>query len=178
MKKLGTLRLDANGLSQYKAAIDAAQTQLKTAQLSKGEAAGQSYDWHDNAAFDLAQGDESLAQGGLQRLISLGNEIQIVSRGTDRTVADIGDIVTATVQYSPTDIEDSDYILTANYSDNVEGSLDEPIEVSINSPIGSAIYLKKVGEKFSYDVNGRFFNGTIKTFKQIKELNTENEFKR
>lgn len=37
----------------------------------------------------------------------------------------------------------------------------EVFEISINSPLGKAVYQRKVGDNVSYTVNGKVFNVTI-----------------
>ena len=51
-------------------------------------------------------------------------------------------------------------------------------EISINSPLGKSIYQKKVGDRTSYQVNGRIFNVLIKGKELTQERNASKGFGR
>ena len=60
-------------------------------------------------------------------------------------------------------------LLTANYKIDI-GDYDEISEISINSPIGEAIFGKKAGDHTSYKVNNRNFDVEIVSFERSKTI--------
>ena len=166
--RMAKIYLDGKGYEQYESEITTIKAQIIATQKEKSEAAGQAHDWHDNAGFEYAVQEETKLRQQLQILIGKKKDIEIIERGENRNIADIGDIVNAEVEYAPDDIEISNFHLTGNYAINTN-MFDDPMEVSLNSPIGSAIYQKGVGSKFSYDVGNNKVTGTIKSIEELKD---------
>ena len=84
--------------------------------------------------------------------------IEIVESLGDEELIDIGDIVKVDIIFSEDDREEEMFKLVAttpSFSAEIQ-------EVSINSPIGDAIYHKKVGEMATYKVQDRTFTLQIK----------------
>ena len=103
---------------------------------------------------NLLTGELRLKQEQLQRVV-------IVEKHYDIDSIDIGDIVNSNLIYAPDDVEEFDFKLVA-YKGNTRSNI---TEVSINSPLGKAVYQKKVGETVSYSVNGN------EIFVEIKSKN-------
>ncbi|MCL2587674.1 MAG: GreA/GreB family elongation factor [Firmicutes bacterium] len=156
--------LDANGFKQYETAVVELKQKIRDTQLEKNEAAGIAYDWHDNAGFEHAQGQEMRLHQQLRRLQEQGSTFELVERGNDRTVVDIGDTVTVDVEYAPDDIEVSTYHLTGNFKNMSDD------EVSINSPIGESMYGKEAGSEFSFPAGHGVAKGVIVSFEATKKL--------
>lgn len=107
---------------------------------------------------NLLAGELRLKQEQLQRVV-------IVEKHNDMDSIDIGDIVNSNLMYAPDDIEEFDFKLVA-HKGNTRSDIPE---VSINSPLGKAVYQKKVGETVSYSVNGNDI------FVEIKSKNLDFE---
>ena len=85
---------------------------------------------------------------------------EIVENLGDESLIDIGDIVKIDMIFSESDREEEIFKLVAT---NPSFGLDTGIsEVSINSPIGKAMYHKRIGETAQYKVNDRTFTIQIK----------------
>ena len=87
--------LDEHGYAQYEQTIAEAKRKLTEIQREKSEAAGISHDWHDNAGFEFAKVEETKTMGEIQQLLGLRDSIEMIKRGDDRTVVDIGDTINA-----------------------------------------------------------------------------------
>ena len=86
----------------------------------------------------------------------------------DEELVDIGDIVKIDMIFSEDDREEELFKLVAtvpNFDSEIK-------EVSINSPIGNAMYHKKIGEMATYKVQDRTFTLQIKE-KVVLNLNQE-----
>ena len=161
------MKLDKNGLNQLKKEIMLVSEQLNDAKLKKGHTfSDDTNSWHDNAAYDQAK----LEVDGLEyQLCSLRRELQeveLVKPHGDFTRIDIGDIVEL---YNKNIDDRFKVLLTANYKIDI-GEDDEISEISINSPIGEAIFGKKAGDHTSYKVNNRNFDVEIVSFERSKTI--------
>ena len=85
--------------------------------------------------------------------------IEIIENIGNEELVDIGDIVVVETIFSEDDTETNTFKLVGT---NPDFSKEIP-EISINSPLGVAIYHKKVGEKSSYKVQDNIFNVEIKS---------------
>ncbi|MCL2587676.1 MAG: hypothetical protein FWE31_05600 [Firmicutes bacterium] len=144
--------LDENGFAQFEEAIVRAKQRLADSAAAKGRAVeGNTNAWHDNADFDIAKDAEIAAISEIEHLANSRDKIVMVIKGDNRTVADIGDSIEIQLNSLP---RSSKFKLTANYTSG-DG------EISINSPMGSAVYMKKVGDMFSYTVGDRIMKGKL-----------------
>lgn len=75
-------------------------------------------------------------------------QIELISKHNDETRTDIGDRLLIKIMYAPDDIEDEEITLVGT----IASSLDKPDEVSINSPLGRAIFGLELGSISSYMV--------------------------
>jgi transcription elongation factor GreA len=145
--------LDQNGYEEYLNEIE----RLKRKLQDNGKVASSSYvdavgdGWHDNFSYEESQRQELMIVDEIKKRTKDLNRIVVVSRGTDDSVVDINDIVK--ISFSPDDEEY--YKLVGKYIPNIDGDIQE---ISLNSPLGSAIYKRKVGDNISYYVNGNKIN--------------------
>lgn len=163
------MKLDKNGLLQLREEIRIITEQLESARLTKGQTfSDDTNSWHDNAAYDAAK----LTVDGLQyQLSSLKkelSEVTLISPHGDADRVDIGDVV---VLYNKAFDDRFKVLLTANYKSNIGDDDDEISIISINSPIGEAIFGKKKGDSVSYRVGDRNFEVCIEGFEKQKTSN-------
>lgn len=161
------MKLDKNGLNQLKKEIMLVSEQLDDAKLKKGQTfSDDTNSWHDNAAYDQAKLEVDGLEYQLGSLRRELQEVELVKPHGDITRIDIGDIV----ELYNKDFDDRfKVLLTANYKIDI-GEDDEISEISINSPIGEAIFGKKTGDHSSYKVNNRNFDIEIVSFEKSKTI--------
>lgn len=136
-------------------------------------------------AWDAGAGDgwdspemeriEMLSRGAERELVELRYKLancEIVERQEENaSIVDIGDVVLVEIQFDEDDKEESKIRLVADFMGH-EGA-DGIDRVSIDSPLGKAIYGQKVGEPYPYHVNGNTFIVHVK--EKIAEKTSEPE---
>lgn len=152
MKKL---RLTQEGIENLKKEVEAKREELRELGRYKGHAAENEGDaWHDNFAFEQTEIKErSLLRqiDELQKQISMAQIIEVTESSDNEKVA-INSKVKVLIKYDEDDTEELDVILVGSQVNL--NSASEFDEISINSPMGEAIYQKKVGFEGYYTVNG------------------------
>lgn len=171
MKKI---KLNKQGYEDYLKEIEKKEKELADLRIYKGsDAIFQGDNWHDNPTLYQAE----LQERGLMKEISemknrLQNDIEIVENFGDDSLIDIGDVVKIDIVSSKNDREEEIFKLVAtmpSFDMNAEIK-----EVSINSPLGNAMYHKKIGEIANYKVNGRTFTIELKE-KMLLDLGADNK---
>ena len=144
--------LDQEGYNQLLQELEQLKKELAENNLEKGEAySGAVGDgWHDNFAFDEANRRERLLLGRIKECYERLNSVVIVARTEDDDVIDFGDMVNINMVFAPDDIENCWIELVGVSTSHSNGDIQK---VSINSPLGKAIYHKHIGEKTDYEVN-------------------------
>lgn len=145
--------LSKDGYNQYLEEIDKLKEKLNQNNLSKKQAYEEAPGdgWHDNFVFEdiVRQEDNLLTQ--IENIIKKNKDIVVIERKNNDNLVDIDDIVELELIYQDGSSEMDKFLLTASYKTNHFSNIDE---VSINSPLGRCIYLKKIGTTSSYEVNG------------------------
>lgn len=113
--------------------------------------------WHDNFAFEEANRQERMIFGQLRECYEKLQRVVIVEKAEDENLIDIGDIVNINIIFDLDDIDKIQFRLVGSVGTGANGN-HELQEVSINSPLGKAVYHKSVGEKTSYSVENRTYN--------------------
>lgn len=93
------------------------------------------------------------------------SRIKIIEKHNDPDMIDIDDVVTADLVYDEDDIE----TLTFKLVGILSSTKPTTEEVSVNSPLGAAVYRKKVGDQCNYEVNGLTINVLIRDRVNIVE---------
>lgn len=151
--------VDENGFKQIDELIENEKNRLRSAVKAKAAAfQNDTNSWHDNAAYEDALEKETGAIMEINRLIDTKNEIEIIHKHNNPTLIDIGDVVT--IEMNGDDV--FDVILTGKYLANSKIG-----EITLNSPIGNAIYKKKVGDEIDISIHNN-------TKQKIKILNFKN----
>lgn len=147
--------LTADGYKQYCEEIEKIEVELlkntdyKVQAISEAPGNG----WHDNFAYEDACRNESMLQKRLEQLLKQKGKIELIESSIyDRNLVNIGDVVKLEFMYDDGDTEIEEVRLTGNWKVSLDGLVQE---VSLNSPLGRAIYLQKIGSSVSYSVNGR-----------------------
>ncbi len=168
------IKLNKQGYEEYLHEIEKKEKQLAELRMYKGkDAIYQGDNWHDNPTLYQAELQEKSLMLEISEMKRRLKDIKIVENLGNEELIDIGDIVKVDMIFSENDREEIILILVAT---SPKSDLDSGIkEVSINSPIGSAVYHKKIGEIATYKVQDRTFTIQIKE-KVIMELNQEDEF--
>lgn len=104
--------------------------------------------YHDNFAFEEAKRKELVIIKEIEDRRSQISNIEIVKETKYKDRININDIVKLEIIFSNEDKEDKKYKLVGSYFPKED-------EISINSPIGRAIYNKKIGSKVEYLVNNK-----------------------
>lgn len=156
------IKLNKQGYEDYLKGIAEKEKQLADLRMYKGtDAIFQGDNWHDNPTLYQAELQErSLMREIAEMKHKLQNNVEIVENLGDEEIIDIGDIVRIDMIFSEDDREEEIFKLVATTPNLKFGA--EIQEVSINSPIGNAMYHKKVGEIATYKVQDRTFTLQIK----------------
>lgn len=108
--------------------------------------------WHDNFAYENSIREERKISYELQKMIDNIKNIEILPemKKTNKNIVNINDIIELRLIYSKDDVEIDKFKLTGNYKTNINKELKE---ITLNSPLGKAIYLKKINSHTHYYVN-------------------------
>ena len=151
--------VDENGFNQIDELIEKEKDRLRSAVRAKAIAfQDDTNTWHDNAVYDDALEKENGAIMEINRLIDIKNKIEIIHKHNDPTLIDIGDVIT--IEMNGDDV--FDVILTGKYLANLKIG-----EITLNSPMGNAIYKKKVGDEINISTHNN-------TKQKIKILSFKN----
>ena len=163
--------LDKEGYKKYLEEIDELKRQYTLNSKEKSEAyqVAVGDGWHDNFGFEQAKRDEDRILGELRRKTADLRKIVIVENGTNNNIVEVNDYVVLNVEYDGNDVEEQTYKIIG--SDN--GDLFADIaEISLNSPIGKAVYHKPVGYKGRFEVRGSYTKlEIVKIAKTLDQLN-------
>lgn len=167
MEERKKIYLDQQGYEQYLKEIQNIRDKINNNSLIKSEAYTSAIGdgWHDNFAFEEAKREEYKLQSNLRDKIAGLSQIEILDEVLSEEAVDINDFVTIIMKFTK---ESSEEILFKLVASDVPMFGDEVNEISINSPLGAAVYQKKVGDHGSYSVNGNLINVTI--LSKSKEL--------
>lgn len=155
------IKLNKQGYEDYLKAIAEKEKELADLRMYKGtDAIFQGDNWHDNPTLYQAELRERGLMLEIAEMKQKLQNIEIVENLGNEELIDIGDIVKIDMIFSEDDREEETLKLVATTPNfNLESGIQE---VSINSPIGNAMYHKKIGEIATYKVNDRTFTLQIK----------------
>ena len=147
--------LSKEGYEQYLKEIE----ELKKSLLENGKHKSYAYEnsgdgFHDNFEFEQSELKERGILYQLREKVAGLDNIVVIEKQKNDEVIGVDDIVSLTIDFGDGDKETSIYKLVGSNSLNHD---DEIQNISINSPLGQAIYLKHVGEETSYVVNRNFY---------------------
>ena len=147
--------VDNEGYEQFLLELDKTRGQL-TDNASKG---GEAYKdavgdgWHDNFAYESAMADERKINDKLKKLQGDKKKIKIIDKlPYDDNKVNINDIVNVKMIYDIDDMEEETFKLTGKYIPDSNGKIQE---ISLNSPLGKALYMKDINSIVSYKVGDK-----------------------
>jgi transcription elongation GreA/GreB family factor len=153
------LRLDQKGYEDFLAEIEELEKELKDIRYYKGtDVIYQGDLWHDNPALDNAEMQERMLMRSIKIIKAQLRYIKIIEKGPDSGMADLGSICLLNIVF-PDGREDEKKIKLVGTSSDMNAEIQE---VSLNSPMGSAIYGKRENESGSYEVNGKIIKVHLK----------------
>ena len=159
--------VDKNGYKQYLDEIEKMKDQINTIASTGSsaykEAVGDG--WHDNFAFEDTMRENRMMNAKLNSLRDDKKYIKVIKSVKEKEdIVNIGNKLRISVIYSEDDIEEYDIILTGNYLPNLESEI---TEITLNSPIGKAIYLKNINNDIKAIINDKDI--TIKIIKKYND---------
>lgn len=108
--------------------------------------------WHDNFAFEETMRESRTIAKKIDKMLQTKNYLKVVS--TDQYYSDsinIGDVLRLEIKYG---LEDSEIMIVKLTGKYLPSTNSEIQEVTLNSPIGKAIYMKKLDDRnIHYMVN-------------------------
>ena len=153
MKNDSVLRLNQKGYNDYLEAIKKKEEELRKIQLYKGtDAIYQGDNWHDNPTLYQTELKESSLIAEISKMRNTLANAEIVESLGDENLIDIGDTVLINTIYADDDVEEETFTLVGTTPDVLKG------EISINSPLGNALYQHKVGDTVSYIVENHLIS--------------------
>ena len=152
--------VDANGYKQFfeelKRLEDLSRSNSALGSEVYKDAVGDG--WHDNFAFEESMRESRTIAKRIDDLLSKKKYLKIVDdKYKKENLVNIGDKVSINIKYSDDDIEtevcddiETEVItLTGNYIPN---TTNEKKEISLNSPLGKALFKAEIGTTKSYFV--------------------------
>lgn len=145
--------VDRNGYEQFLSILNELKSSLEN--IASGavevcrDAVGDG--WHDNFAYDELMRDERKVSAKLKKMLLDGRNIKIIKDvKSNADTINIGDTLKVEVIYAEDDIEVFEVKLTGKYLPDSESSIQE---ISLNSQMGRALYLKNVHNKILYKIH-------------------------
>ena len=148
--------VDENGYNQYINELE----KLKEQSLAISTSGSEAYEiavgdgWHDNFAFEDTMRQSRTIAARIDNMLKMKQYLKVVKNvKKDKNTINIGDVLDIKIYYSDDDVEEITIKLTGNYIPSVDDSIQE---ITLNSPLGKAIYLKKIKDKdINYIVNDK-----------------------
>lgn len=132
---------------------------LKEISLSVATVGSEAYNdavgdgWHDNFAFEESMRESRSIASKIDNMLKEQQLLKVVdSKKIGIDFVNIGDSFEAEIKYDEDDIETEKLTLTGKYKPNTELEIRE---ISLNSPIGKAVYQQKINSTVYYIVNDR-----------------------
>lgn len=169
MKEHEKIYLDKEGYNNFLQDIEHIKEELSKLRIEKAEAYRSSSgdDFHDNFAFEDAENRERGLLYKLSEKLTALQRVVIIQNNKVDDIVEVNDVVSLTIDFG--EKQTNLYRLSGTQDFDLDGNI---INVSINSPLGKAIYLKKIGESVSYNVKGNEFKVQINS--KIEQESLEN----
>lgn len=112
--------------------------------------------WHDNFAYEEIMRQEKIIQNKISEMRKQKDNLVVIDEEEYiDDIVNINDIIEVEIKYADDDIEQETFKLTGKFFPDASNK-----EISLNSPIGKAIYNKKIGSTVDYKVG----ENTIEVF--------------
>ena len=104
---------------------------------------------HDNAEFEYLLSKEKMLVGQINSLRKKLDSVEVIEiEKLKENQVNIGDTIYIRMTFDESDSEELEVTLSGGEGDGINNI------VSINSPLGKALYKQKIGSRVSYIVNG------------------------
>ena len=152
---MSKIYLDKEGYLNYLKSLEDIKKEIDdNAKLMSLYASDDAYGdgWHDNFAYEEAMHKENELFQRYNKKKSMLKDIVIIDKESNGTVS-----LNMKVRLLFIDDEiKEEYIITGDINSNIDDN-----SITINSPLGSAIYGKRVGDKVCYKVRDNTYNVEI-----------------
>ena len=153
--------VDENGYNEYMIELE----KLKKSLLLNATEGSKAYQdavgdgWLDNFAFEQSMIKERNIANLIDKMLEDSKKIKIIENEIiEEDVISVNSLVKIEFQY-PNNDKEVDYVkLTGNYSPKIDAKI---IEITLNSPLGKAIYKKRKYDKTFYLINDQKININI-----------------
>lgn len=115
--------------------------------------------WHDNFDAEQSLREEYMITHNIEKLLKMKQEIELLEEKRVEGAVCINDVLKIKIIYDEDDTETSIIKLTGKYLPEPNPNYEE---ITLNSPLGSAIYLKPIPSQTHYEVNERKITVEIK----------------
>ena len=150
--------VDLNGFNEFMLELD----NLKQVLLSNATEGSKAYrdavgdGWHDNFVFEQSMVKERNIANQIEKMLEDSKRIKIIEDDTNEdNIVSINSIVKIEFKYSNDDKEIELVKVTGNYTPKIDAKI---MEITLNSPLGKAIYKKRKNEKTFYLINDKKIN--------------------
>lgn len=147
--------VDKEGYKQFFCELE----RLKELSLTSASVGSEAYKdaigdgWHDNFAFEDSIRESRAIASKIDTMLNEQPYLKIVDDADfGEKYINIGDTIKVLVKYDTDDIEEYTLKLTGKYLPDYDANIQE---ISLNSPLGKTLYLKKSDDELYYDVNGK-----------------------
>lgn len=145
--------VDRNGYEQFVNILNELKSALENIASGAAEVCRDAVGdgWHDNFAYDELMRDERKVNAKLKKMLMDGRCIKVIDDvESSADTINIGDTLKIEVIYAEDDIEIFEVKLTGMYLPDLESSIQE---ISLNSQMGKALYLKNIHDKIFYKIH-------------------------
>ena len=145
--------VDRNGYEQFLSILSELKERLENIESGAAEVCRDAVGdgWHDNFAYDELMRDEIKVTAKLKKMLLDGRNIKVIEEvKASADMINIGDVLKVEVIYAEDDIEIFEVKLTGKYFPDSESPIQE---ISLNSQMGRALYLKNVHNKILYKIH-------------------------
>lgn len=167
----GPIYLDKDGYEQYLEELEELKRKLNRngQQKSSAYVSAVGDGWHDNFEFEEATREEYKILSDLREKMAGLRRIVIVEKNeSDNKIANINDLILVSMFFGSRESSDEIFKLVASSSPNIFADIRE---ISINSPLGKAVYQQPEGYSGEYSVNNNTIHFELKKVgKTLEEL--------
>lgn len=152
---MSNIYLDKTGYENYLKSLEDIKKEIdENAKLMSLYVSDDAYGdgWHDNFAYEETMHKENELFQRYNKKKGMLKDIVIVDKESNGTVS----LNTKVELLFIDDEETEEYIITGDINSNIDDN-----SITINSPLGSAIYGKRVGDKVTYKVGDNTYNVEI-----------------
>ena len=148
--------VDEEGYNQFIEELE----KLKALSIDNGMVGSEAYEsavgdgWHDNFSFEQNMRESRTIAKMIDKMQDDKKNLKKIKVSKHKEdYINIGDTIELSIKYDIDDIETETIKLTGKYIPDTKGKIPE---ITLNSPLGKAIYLKKITDKnIYYYVNGK-----------------------